>query len=73
MPRHPAGQPRAYDDDGDYAYYWTLAGLDIPIPRWLAEIVDVPLVVRWEIFLVGLVTGLVLAAAVVGIAFFSAH
>jgi hypothetical protein len=63
---------RAVHDERDYDYYWSVAGLDIPIPRWLAEIIDVPLVVRFEIFLVGVCTGLLLALAAVLIAFFSA-
>lgn len=66
------GAPRAYDDDGDYEYYWSFAGLDIPIPRWLAEIVDVPLIVRWEIFLIGVCSGLVIGALAVLIAYLSA-
>ncbi len=70
MPSH--GAPRAFDDDGDYDYYWSFLGLDIRIPRWFAEIVDVPLIVRWEIFLVGVCTGLVIAAAAVLVAFLSA-
>ena len=60
------------DDDGDYQYYWTWGDLDIAIPRWLAEIVEVPLIVRWEIFLIGVCSGLVIAATVFLIAFFSA-
>ena len=69
----PPGSPRAFDDEGDYEYYWTLGGRDIVIPRWLAEILEVPLIVRWEIFLVGVCSGLVLAAVVVIVSFFSAH
>lgn len=73
-PQPPSHRPpRAFDDDGDYQYYWSFVGLDIPIPRWLAEIVDVPLIVRWEIFLVGVCTGLVIAAAAVLVAFLSAN
>lgn len=71
-PQPPRGASRAYDDDGDYDYFWSVAGLDIPVPRWLAEILDVPLVVRWEIFLVGVCTGLVVAAITVLVAFLSA-
>jgi hypothetical protein len=37
------------------------------------EIIEVPLIVRWEIFLVGVCTGLVLAAVVVIVSFLSAH
>jgi hypothetical protein len=69
----PPDGPRAFDDDGDYEYVWTIGGVDVPIPRWLAEIVEVPLIVRWEIFLVGVCTGLILALAVVIVAMFSAH
>lgn len=68
----PSRPPRAYDDDGDYQYYWSFVGLDIPIPHWLAEIMDVPLIVRWEIFLIGLCAGLVIAAFAVFVAFISA-
>lgn len=57
------------DDDEGYEYYWSAGGVDFRIPRWLAEIVDVPLVVRWEIFLVGVCTGLIIAALAVLIAF----
>ena len=68
----PSRPPRAYDDDGEYEFFWSIAGLDIPIPRWLAEIMDVPLIVRWEIFLIGVCTGLVIAAVTVLIAFLRA-
>ncbi len=60
------------DDDEDYEYYWSAGGVDFRIPRWLAEIVDVPLVVRWELFLIGVCVGLILAALAVLIAFASA-
>lgn len=70
VPSIPAA--RVVDDDGDYDYFWSAGGLDIPVPRWLAEILDVPLVVRWEIFLVGVCAGLIVAALAVLIAFVSA-
>ncbi|MFP5364528.1 MAG: hypothetical protein ACLGI5_17565 [Thermoleophilia bacterium] len=70
LPSTPPG--RVVDDDGDYEYYWSAGGLDFRVPRWLAEILDVPLIVRWELFLVGLCTGLVIAAVTVLIAFLSA-
>jgi len=63
---------RVVDDDDDYTYFWSCGGLDVPIPRWLAEIVDVPLILRLEIFLVGFCTGLVVAAVTLLIAFFVA-
>lgn len=59
-------------DDGDYEYYWSVGGADFRIPRALAEILDVPFVVRLEIFLVGVCSGLLLAALAVLIAYFSA-
>ena len=68
----PRQAPYIMEDDSDYAYYWSFGDLDVPIPRWLAEILDVPLVVRWELFLVGFCAGLVAAAVSVLIAFFSA-
>lgn len=65
--------PRVIDDDDDYEYFWSSnAGTEIPIPRWLAEILDVPMIVRVEIFLVGVCTGLIIAAVAVLVAFFSA-
>ena len=75
LPNPPQSLSRAHgviDDDGDYEYYWSVGGADFRIPQWLAEILDVPLIVRWEIFLVGFCSGLVVAAAAVLIAFFSA-
>ena len=60
------------DDDEDYDYYWSAGGVEFRIPRWLGEILDVPLLVRWEIFLFGVCTGLILAALAVLIAFYSA-
>ena len=70
-PPHYPG-PRVADDDRDYQYYWSVGGADVPVPNWLAEMLEVPLVVRWELFLIGLCTGLVIAAFVFLIAFFSA-
>jgi len=64
--------PRVVDDEEDYEYFWSLGGADFRIPRWLAEIVDVPLILRLEIFLIGVCTGLVLAAIVLLIAFYVA-
>ena len=64
--------PRVVDDDGDYEYFWSGGGLEIRIPRWLAEIVDVPLIVRIEIFMIGVCSGLLIAALAVVIAFYSA-
>gem|GEM_PF-4213399 len=59
VPYTPA--TRVVDDDVDYEYFWSRGGLDIPIPQWIAEIVDVPWMVRLEIFLGGICIGLVLA------------
>lgn len=64
--------PRVIDDDADYEYFWSRGGVDVPIPRWLAEIVDVPGIVRLEIFLIGVCTGLVVAAVALLIAFWVA-
>lgn len=64
--------PRVIDDDGDYEYYWSRGDVDVPIPRWLAEIVDVPGIVRLEIFLIGVCTGLIVAALALLIAFWVA-
>lgn len=69
----PSDPPRrVYEDEEDYQYYWSPGGMDIPVPRWLAEILDVPLIVRIEIFLVGVCVGLILAAIAVIISFYSA-
>lgn len=50
-------------DDGDYDYVCTIGGIDVPVPHWLAEIIDVPRIVLVEIFLIGLCSGLVIAAS----------
>lgn len=63
---------RVNDDDDDYEYFWSAGGVEFRIPRWLGEILEVPLVVRWELFLFGVCTGLILAALAVLIAFYSA-
>ena len=60
------------DDDEDIEYYYSAAGVDFRIPRWLGEILDVPLLVRWELFLFGVCAGLILAALALLIAFYSA-
>jgi len=70
-PYTPAG--RVVDDETEYQYYWSRGGVDIPIPRWLAEIMDVPFMVRLEIFFIGLCLGLVIAALAFVIGFFSAY
>lgn len=68
----PDVRARVIDDDDDYDYFWSAGGIDFRIPRWLGEILDVPLLVRWEIFLFGVCVGLILAALAVLIAFYSA-
>jgi hypothetical protein len=68
----PSRAPSVVDDDADYQYAWTWGDIDVPIPRWLAEIVEVPLIVRWELFLIGVCAGLILAAIAVLIGFTSA-
>lgn len=68
----PGARARVIDDEDDYDYYWSAGGIDFRIPRWLGEILDVPLLVRWEIFLFGVCVGLILAALAVLIAFYSA-
>lgn len=59
-------------DDGDYEYFWTRGEHDIRVPRWMAEILDVPLMVRLELFLGGVCVGLVLAATTLLVAFYLA-
>lgn len=58
--------------DDDYEYFWSGGGLEFRIPRWLGEIIEVPLLVRLEVFLFGVCTGLILAALSVLVAFYSA-
>jgi len=71
-PAVPYTPPHVVDDDGDYEYYWSRGGVDIRIPRWIAEIIDVPLMVRLEIFLVGVCMGLIIAALALIIGFYTA-
>lgn len=71
-PAPSAPEPRVADDDDEYDYYWSPGGLDIRVPRWLAEILDVPLAVRLEIFLVGVCAGLIMGAIAVLVAFYTA-
>ncbi|MDQ3722138.1 MAG: hypothetical protein M3376_03515 [Actinomycetota bacterium] len=59
-------------DDDDYEYVWSAGGLDLPLPRWLADIVDVQPMVRLEIFLFGLCAGLVIALITLFAAFYFA-
>lgn len=68
----PPHAPPPVTDDDDYQYYWSSAGVDIPIPRWLGEIVEVPLAVRLEIFFVGVCVGLIIAAIAVLVGYFAA-
>ncbi|HEV2059889.1 MAG TPA: hypothetical protein VGR11_11070 [Solirubrobacteraceae bacterium] len=58
--------------DDDYEYFWSAGGVEFRIPRWLGEIIEVPLLVRLEVFLFGVCTGLILAALSVVVAFYSA-
>jgi len=67
-----APSPSTVADDDDYDYFWTVGGIDVPIPRWWAEIIDVQPMVRVEIFLFGLCSGLFIAAAAVLLAFYFA-
>jgi hypothetical protein len=67
----PHAPPPVADDDGDYRYYWSGAGVDVPIPRWLAEIVEIPFMVRFEIFVVGVCTGLIIGALAVLIGYYA--
>lgn len=66
----PSAPQRLVDDD--YEYFWSAGGVEFRIPRWLGEIIEVPLVVRLEVFLFGVCTGLILAALSVLVAFYSA-
>ena len=59
-------------DEEDYEYYWSAGGIEFRIPRWLGEMLDVPRAIRWELFLIGVCTGLALAALAILIAFYSA-
>lgn len=69
----PSGShPRVFDEDADYEYFWSPGGLDIRIPRWIAEIMDVPFLVRLEILLGGVIIGLVLACAGMLVGFYLA-
>ena len=56
-----ARPPEAAEAD-DYSYVWSRGGLEIPVPNWLADIAEVPLTVRLELFLVGVCVGVILAA-----------
>lgn len=71
-PRMKSDSTPSWGDDEHYEYYWNLLGFEVRIPHWLAEMIDVPLAVRWELFLIGLCAGLVLAALAVIIGFYSA-
>jgi hypothetical protein len=46
------------DEFGDYDYYWGA----VRVPRWLAEILDVPWRQQLDILLFGFVIGLIVAA-----------
>lgn len=70
-PQDSPSAPAGLADD-DYEYFWSAGGAEFRIPRWLGEIIEVPLVVRLEVFLFGVCTGLILAALAVLIAFYSA-
>ena len=59
--------PARVADDGtrEYDYFWSRGDLDIRIPRWVAEIMEVPAIVRLEIFMFGLCIGLCVAAGAI--------
>ncbi len=60
------------DDDDDFDYVWSRGGVDLPVPRWLGELLDVPFAVRLELVLIGVCIGLVIAAVAVVVGFYSA-
>jgi hypothetical protein len=49
---------RDHDDHGDYEYYWG----PVRVPRWLAEILEVPWRQQVDILLFGFLVGLIVAA-----------
>jgi len=65
--------PRSSTDDSDYEYVWSAGDFELPIPRWLAEILEIPLMVRLEIFMIGAIVGLVVAGAAVLIGMYAAY
>ena len=70
LPDSPTAPQPLVDDE--YEYFWSAGGVEFRIPRWLGEIIEVPLVVRVEVFLFGVCTGLILAALAVVVGFYSA-
>ncbi len=68
----PAQYSPHVDDDDDYSYVWSAGALEIPIPRWLAEIMEVNVWVRLELLLIGFCMGLIVAVVAVLIGFSAA-
>ncbi len=59
-------------DDDDFDYVWSAGSLEVPIPRWLAEIIEVNIWVRLELLLIGFCIGLIVAMVAVIIGFSAA-
>ena len=59
-------------DDDDYDYVWSAGALEVPVPRWLAEIIEVNIWVRLELLLIGFCLGLIVAMVAVVIGFSAA-
>ncbi|HVF80142.1 MAG TPA: hypothetical protein VNA28_17750 [Solirubrobacteraceae bacterium] len=58
------------DDPGDDDWVWSCAGIDIPVPHWLAEILAVQPMVRLEILLIGICCGLIIGATALFLAIY---
>ena len=56
-----AADRRAFDDHGDYDYYWG----SFRVPRWLALILDVPWRQQLDLLLIGFFIGLIVASLAV--------
>lgn len=68
----PYSPQRDVGDDDDFSYVWSAGDLEIPIPRWLAEIMEVNVWVRLELVLIGFCLGLIVAMVAVIIGFSAA-
>ncbi|HUR85874.1 MAG TPA: hypothetical protein VMY78_11050 [Solirubrobacteraceae bacterium] len=72
MPTVSSPAPYSPHDDEDFSYVWSAGSLEIPIPRWLAEIMEVYVWVRLELLLIGFCAGLIVAMVAVLIGFSAA-
>jgi hypothetical protein len=57
------------DDDVDYQYFWTRGDVDVPIPLWIAEILELRRGLAVELFLAGLFVGIVVVGLAVLVGF----